>query len=99
MSDIFKEFGVDLLCPRYAGPTAAEVRMEREIARVRAEVLEQARLLGMSAEREAKLRARVEVLERACRLIQADPDPCVVQECSGCYRHSRIAYHALEAKP
>jgi hypothetical protein len=37
MSDIFKEFGVDLLCPRYAGPTAAEVRMEREIARLRAD--------------------------------------------------------------
>ena len=46
-----------------------------------------------------RLRARVEVLERACQLIQADPDPHVMRECSGCYRHSRLAFHALEAKP
>lgn len=46
-----------------------------------------------------RLRARVEVLERACQLIQADPDPSAVVECTGCYRHSRLAYHALEAKP
>ena len=46
-----------------------------------------------------KLRARVEVLERACRLIEGDPDPHAVAECIGCYRHSRLAYHALEAKP
>ena len=36
-----------------------------EIARLRAEVEEQARLLGMSGEREAKLLARVEELEAA----------------------------------
>ena len=46
-----------------------------------------------------RLRARVEVLERACRLIEGDPDPHAVAECIGCYRHSRLAYHALEAKP
>ena len=46
-----------------------------------------------------RLRARVEVLERACRLIEADPDPNAVVECVACYRHSRLAYHALEAKP
>jgi hypothetical protein len=46
-----------------------------------------------------RLRARVAVLERACRLIQADPDPHAVVECTGCYRHSRLAFHALEAKP
>jgi hypothetical protein len=45
-----------------------------------------------------RLRARVAVLERACRLIQADPDPNAVVECVACYRHSRLAYHALEAK-
>jgi hypothetical protein len=45
-----------------------------------------------------RLRARVEVLERACRLIEADPDPHAVVECVACYRHSRLAYHALEAK-
>jgi|688.fasta_scaffold863738_2 hypothetical protein len=38
-----------------------------EIERLRAEVEEQARLLGMSGEREAKLRARVEGLEAALR--------------------------------
>lgn len=38
-----------------------------EITRLRAEVLEQARLLGMSGEREAKLRARVKMLEKALR--------------------------------
>ena len=47
----------------------------------------------------ARLRARVEVLERACRLIEGDPDPHAVAECIGCYRSSRLAYHALEAKP
>ena len=31
-----------------------------------------------------RLRARVEVLERACQLIQADPDPSAVVECTGC---------------
>jgi hypothetical protein len=46
-----------------------------------------------------RLRARVEVLERACRLIEGDPDPHAVVECVACYRHSRLAYHALEAKP
>jgi hypothetical protein len=44
MSDIYKEFGVDFLSTRYAGPTAAEMKMAQEITR---------------------LRARVEVLERA----------------------------------
>jgi hypothetical protein len=78
MSDIYKEFGVDFLRTRYAGPTAAEMKMAQEIKR---------------------LRARVEVLERACRLIEADPDPNAVVECVACYRHSRLAYHALEAKP
>lgn len=52
-----------------------------------------------AAEEITRLRARVEVLERACQLIQADPDPSAVVECTGCYRHSRLAYHALEAKP
>ena len=46
-----------------------------------------------------RLRKRVAVLERACRLIQADPDPNAVVECTACYRHSRLAFHALEAKP
>jgi len=100
MSDIYKEFGVDVLRDsENAGPTSAEVRMAQEIARfraenihlrragmdrpsaelheaalaelrdqisnLRAEVLEQARLLGMSGEREAKLLARVEELTDA----------------------------------
>ena len=36
MSDIYKEFGVDFLCARYAGPTAAEMKMVQEITRLRA---------------------------------------------------------------
>jgi hypothetical protein len=38
MSDIYKEFGVDFLCARYAGPTAAEMKMAQEITRLRARV-------------------------------------------------------------
>lgn len=81
MSDIYKEFGVDVFrdcCSENEGPTATEMKMAQEIKR---------------------LRARDEVLERACQLIQADPDPSAVVECTGCYRHSRLAYHALKAKP
>ena len=44
-----------------------------EITRLRAEVHEQARMLGMSAEREAKLRARVEVLEMVRAALEAKP--------------------------
>ena len=45
-----------------------------------------------------RLRARVEVLERACRLIQIDPS--TKHECKGCYLQSRLAFLALEeAKP
>jgi hypothetical protein len=47
MSDIYEEFGVDVLrdcCSENEGPTAAEMKMAQEITR---------------------LRARVEVLERA----------------------------------
>jgi hypothetical protein len=36
MSDIYKEFGVNLLRTRYAGPTAAEMKMAQEITRLRA---------------------------------------------------------------
>jgi predicted RNase H-like nuclease (RuvC/YqgF family) len=47
---------------------------DAEIERLRAEVQEQARLLGMgiSIEREAKLRARVEVLERVLEAALSD---------------------------
>jgi hypothetical protein len=36
MSDIYKEFEVDFLRTRYAGPTAAEMKMAQEITRLRA---------------------------------------------------------------
>ena len=62
-------------------------------------LLEERTARGEAAAEIERLRARVEVLERACRLIQADPDPNAVVECTACYRHSRLAYHALEAKP
>jgi hypothetical protein len=44
MSDIYKEFGVDFLCARYAGPTAAEMKMAQEITRLRARVEELERI-------------------------------------------------------
>jgi len=96
MSDIYKEFGVDLLCARHAGPTAAEMKMAQEITRLRAEVQEQARVRGMCAEREAKLLARVDVLERALRRIQATPHPSVAAQCTGCHSHQKTATYALE---
>ena len=66
MSDIYKEFGVDSLRDsENAGPTAAEMNMAEEINRLRAEVQEQARLLGVSAALEVKLRNRIELLEWA----------------------------------
>jgi hypothetical protein len=44
MIDIYKEFEVDFLRTRYAGPTAAEMKMAQAITRLRAcvEVLETA---------------------------------------------------------
>ena len=41
MTNIYKEFGVDVLrdcCSENAGPTAAEMKMAREIERLRARV-------------------------------------------------------------
>jgi len=46
VSDIYKEFKVDFLRTRYAGPTAAEIKMAQEITRLRAEI--------------ARLRARID---------------------------------------
>ena len=37
MSKVYEEFGVDFLLTRYAGPTAAEMKMAQEITRLRAE--------------------------------------------------------------
>jgi len=43
-----------------------------------------------------RLRARVEVLERALRRIQATPHPSVAAQCAGCYSHQKTATYALE---
>ena len=51
MSDIYKEFGVDFLRTRYAGPTAAEMKMAQEITRLRARVEELSDLVGYLAGR------------------------------------------------
>ena len=67
-----------------------------EITRLRAEVLEQARLLGLSGVWEAKLLARVAALEGALRRIQAIPHPSVAAQCTGCYSHQKTAIYALE---
>jgi type II secretory pathway component PulJ len=69
MNDIYREFGVDVLRDsENAGPTGAEMRMAEEIARFRAENIH-LRRAGMDRPAElraeiARLRARVEVLER-----------------------------------
>jgi len=66
MSDIYREFQVDVLRDsENAGPTATEMNMALEIKRLRAEVQEQARLLDVSAALEVKLRNRIELLEWA----------------------------------
>jgi hypothetical protein len=68
MSDIYKEFGVDFLRTRYAGPTAAEMKMARihlrraGMNRPSAE-LHEAALAELRADNE-RLRARVEKLEK-----------------------------------
>ena len=43
-----------------------------------------------------RLRARVEVLERALRRIQATPHPSVAAQCTSCYSHQKTATYALE---
>jgi hypothetical protein len=43
-----------------------------------------------------RLRARVEVLERALRRIQATPHPSVAAQCTNCYNHQKTATYALE---
>jgi hypothetical protein len=43
-----------------------------------------------------RLRARVEVLEKALRQIQTTPHPSVAAQCIGCYGHQRTATYALE---
>ena len=48
MSDIYREFGVDFLRTRYAGPSAAEIKMAREIARLRDRVEELERVRGVA---------------------------------------------------
>ena len=73
--------------------TAARVKLLHKA------LLEERTARGEAAAEIKRLRARVAELECACRLIQADPDPHAVVECTGCYRHSRLAFHALEAKP
>jgi flagellar basal body rod protein FlgF len=73
--------------------------MREEITRLRSEVLEQARLLGMSGEREAKLLARVEVLEKMIATVQnASADSKYLYRDEAINRLS-IIRAALEAKP
>lgn len=77
-------------------PADPSLEAAAEIERLRAEVHEQARLLGMSGEREARLLARVEVLEVALRRIQTTPHPSVAAQCTSCYSHQKTATYALE---
>lgn len=62
MSDIYKEFKVDFLRTRYAGPTAAEMKMAQEITRLR-EQLHLANIDAIGAHAEANdLRDHVSTL-------------------------------------
>jgi len=78
----------------------AELRAENE--RLRSEVEEQARLLGMGSEREARLRARVEVLSAAI-VLMASLAPKMTIDTSDPQGVARdfveIARATLEAKP
>ena len=62
MSDIVERLRAPSVGTTEWGHIALHGEAAEEIERLRAEVLEQARLLGMGGEREAKLLARVEAL-------------------------------------
>ncbi|MFM2104922.1 MAG: hypothetical protein RL006_1089 [Chloroflexota bacterium] len=111
MSDIYKEFGVDW---EGRGVSIAEMKMahtitrlrvegaasQAEIERLRAKVQEQARLLGMGSEREAKLLARVEVLEKMIATVQnASADSKYLYRDEAINRLSFIRAALKEAKP
>jgi stress response protein YsnF len=51
---------------------------------------------SVSCQEAKRLRARVEVLERALRRIQATPHPSVAAQCTNCYNHQKTATYALE---
>ena len=68
MSDIVERLRQQATIEAKKFGDSADIQLEwkaaDEITRLRADLLEQASLLGMGAEREEKLLARVEVLER-----------------------------------
>jgi hypothetical protein len=68
-------------------------KLRIENRRLKEEHLECARLATILT---ASLRARVEVLERALRRIQATPHPSVAAQCTNCYGHQKTATYALE---
>jgi hypothetical protein len=78
-----------------------DAAVEIVLLRVENDHLKQARsdaLAGGDALRDeiTRLRARVEVLERALRRIQATPHPSVAAQCTNCYSHQKTATYALE---
>jgi hypothetical protein len=68
-------------------------KLRIENRRLKEEHLECARLATILTD---SLRARVEVLERALRRIQATPHPSVAAQCTNCYNHQKTATYALE---
>ena len=81
-----------------AGPQAHDDRafLLAEIVRLRADLLEQAHLLFLSGEREARLRARVEELESAMQTIA---NICGRKHQRTYVAIATAARTALEAKP
>ena len=80
MSDIYKEFGVDVLrdcCSENEGPTAAEMKMAREIERLRAENIH-LRRAGMD-------RPSAELHEAALAAGGFHPRSCEWKQCSSAH--------------
>lgn len=57
---------------------------------------EHARVVGDLTREAERLRARVEVLEKALQKIKTSPHPSVAAQCIGCYGHQQTATYALE---
>jgi hypothetical protein len=75
VTNIYKEFGVDVLrdcCSENAGPTAAEMKMAREIERLRARVEVLERVRAATIERSVS-GCRASIYELECALKEAKP--------------------------
>jgi hypothetical protein len=77
MSDIYKEFEVDFLRTRYAGPTAAEMKMAQEITRLRARVAALWEALGLLTTLAPRIEIDTSDPMKMARQIEATVRACV----------------------